>query len=394
MARRILTSMYRIGLFDHRTTVADDVSTPTHRELAQTLCEEGTVLLKNEGAVLPIAKTAKVAVIGSGADAGAQTAIGGSGKVTPSETPVTPLAGIRALIGAEGVTYTGGSDVTLDASLVAAAVKAAAAAEVAIVVVSDAQSEGADHPARLPGNQDDLIAAVAGAAKKTVVVLNTGSALVLPWADKVGAIVETWYAGQRFGTALARLLFGDVNPSGKLPVTFPKTLEQLYAREPSQYPGVAPPGAAHLDVHYDEGILVGYRWFDQKGLEPLFPFGHGLSYTTFGYDNLRISPAHGDGRKVAVSARVTNTGRVAGKAVAELYLGFPPEAGEPPRQLKGFEKVELLPGESKDVTFELEERAFSYWKDSAGWTRAKGAYQILVGASSRDTALVGSFTVD
>jgi beta-glucosidase len=393
MVRRILTSMYRVGLFSHRTTVAPDVSTPSHRELAQTLCEEGTVLLKNERSALPIAKTAKVAVIGSGADAAAQTAIGGSGKVIPSEPPVTPLAGIRALVGAEHVTYAVGSDASGDPTLIGTALEVAATADVAVVVVSDAQSEGSDHAARLPGNQDDLIAQVSKVAKKTVVVLNTGSALVLPWADQVDAIVESWYAGQRFGTALARILFGDVNPSGKLPVTFPRAIDQLYAREASQYPGVAPPGGDHLDVHYDEGILVGYRWFDQKGLAPLFPFGHGLSYTSFGYGNLRISPDHGDGGKVTVVVTVTNTGRVAGKEVAELFLGFPAAAGEPPRQLKGFEKVQLPPGESKDVTFELDRRAFSYWKDSGGWTTAAGAYQLLVGGSSRSTPLAGTFTM-
>jgi beta-glucosidase len=390
MVRRILGSMYRVGLFEHRTAVAADVSTKAHRDLSQTLCEEGTVLLKNAAAILPIARTARVAVIGGGAEASAQTAIGGSGKVNPSESPVTPLAGIRAFIGAEHVTYAAGTDGTGDVKLLEAAVKAAGDADVVIVVVSDAQSEGADHTARLPGNQDDLIARVAAAAKRTVVVLNTGSALVLPWADKVGAILETWYAGQRFGTALARILFGDVNPSGKLPVTFPRAFDQLYARDARQYPGVAPPGTAHLDVHYDEGILVGYRWFDQKGLEPLFPFGHGLSYTTFGYGNLRVTPEQGDGMKVTVAATVTNTGNVAGKAVAELYVSFPVEAGEP-RQLKGFEKVALGPRQSRDVSFELDGRAFSYWKDSAGWTIAKGAYQISVGASSRDTPLTGTF---
>jgi len=155
----------------------------------------------------------------------------------------------------------------------------------------------------------------------------------------------------------------------------------------------APTGAAHLDVHYDEGILVGYRWFDQNGLEPLFPFGHGLSYTTFGYNNLRVTPERGDGKKVTVTVAVTNTGSVSGKEVAELYVSFPVEAGEPPRQLKGFEKVALEPGQSKNVTFELDGRAFSYWKDSAGWTIAKGAYQISVGTSSRDTPLTGPFTM-
>ena len=219
-------------------------------------------------------------------------------------------------------------------------------AEVAVVFVSDAQTEGVDHGASLPGDQDVLVSRVAALAKKTVVVLNTGSALVLPWADRVDAVLENWYGGEEMGTAIAALLFGDANPSGKLVVTFPASEAQLYARSASEYPGTKAAGDGYPTVDYDEGIFVGYRHFDQTRQDPLFPFGHGLSYTNFAYSELRVTPDGGARGEVTVKARVTNTGRREGKEVAQLYVGFPPWAGEPPRQLKGFFKVSLLPGRS------------------------------------------------
>jgi beta-glucosidase len=272
----------------------------------------------------------------------------------------------------------------------------AAAADVALVFVSTAESEGEDHAAVLPGDQDEFVERVAAVAKKTVVVLGTGSALVLPWADRVDAIMENWYGGQQAGTAVANLLYGDVNPSGKSVATFAVSEAQLYARQTSQYPGVPLPypDGEHLKVTYDEGILVGYRWFDQNQLDPLFPFGHGLSYTTFEYGKLGVTPEKGDGSSVTVKATIGNTGAVAGKEVAQLYVGFPQSAGEPPHQLKGFKKVALEPGQQTEVTFTLDPRSFSYWDEATGWTIAKGTYQILVGSSSRDIQLVGTYTVN
>jgi beta-glucosidase len=276
-----------------------------------------------------------------------------------------------------------------------AAVAAAQAADVAIVVVSDAESEGSDHSAFLPGSQNLLVERVAAVAKKTIVVMNTGSGLVLPWADKVDAILENWYGGQRMGTAIASILFGDVNPSGRSVVTFPISMSQWYAQQQSQFPGVyTTASSAYHTVSYGEGIFPGYRWFDQNQLEPLFPFGHGLSYTTFAYSDLQVSASKGDGSAVAVTAKVTNTGTVAGAEVAQLYLGFPDYAGEPPRQLKGFEKVTLAPGASATVTFYLSSRSFSFWDSTAGaWKVPVGQFQLDVGASSRDIRLTGSYTV-
>jgi beta-glucosidase len=277
---------------------------------------------------------------------------------------------------------------------IAEAVAAAQAADVAVVVVSDRESEETDHVATLPADQDLLVARVAAVAKRTVVVLQTGSGLVLPWADHVDAIVEGWYGGERAGEAMAGVLFGDVNPSGRTVVTFPVSMAQWYAQEPSQYPGIVLPGADHATVAYDEGLLVGYRWFDQTQQVPRFPFGHGLSYTTFAYDRLRTSADRGDGTAVRVEARITNTGARAGAEVAQLYVGFPAETGEPPRQLKGFQKVSLAPGARATVGFDLDARAFSTWSEARGaWVVAPGVYTLYVGSSSRDLRLATTYEV-
>lgn len=274
------------------------------------------------------------------------------------------------------------------------AVAAAAAADVAVVVVSDTETEGSDHSAYLPSVENLLVERVAAVARKTVVVLNSGSGLVLPWADKVDAIVQEWYGGQRLGYATAAILFGDVNPSGRSVVTFPVSMAQWYAQEPSQFPGVRlNPTDAYRTVSYDEGLLVGYRWFDQHDLTPLFPFGHGLSYTTFAYSGLSLSSRSGKGT-VTASVKITNTGARDGAEVAQLYVRFPEWAGEPPRQLKGFQKVFLAAGESSTVTFPLEPRTFQYWDDARGaWVMPAGEFQLYVGASSRDIRAVGSYTV-
>lgn len=274
------------------------------------------------------------------------------------------------------------------------AVAAAAAADVAIVVVSDWETEGSDHPATLPGSQDELVERVAAVAKKTVVVLNTGSGLVLPWADRVDAILENWYGGQRTGSAVAAVLFGDVNPSGRAVVTFPVSTEQWYAQQRSQFPGTVLPGDTFPTVRYDEGVFVGYRWFDQTQQDPLFPFGHGLSYTQFAYGDLDVSASKDDASNVNVSLTVRNVGQRAGSEVAQLYVGFPGWAGEPPRQLKGFGKVTLEPGASARVKFQLDQRAFSYWDDATdGWVVPSGAFQIMVGSSSRDIRVSRTYTV-
>jgi beta-glucosidase len=198
----------------------------------------------------------------------------------------------------------------------------------------------------------------------------------------VKGIVEAWFPGQEDGNATAAVLFGDVNPSGKLPITFPKAQRDIPIRTTAQWPGI------NGHSSFSEQLLVGYRWYQAKGITPLFPFGFGLSYTNFRYSGLSV---RSDATGAQVSFKVTNAGRRAGAEVAQLYVGDPPSTGEPPRQLKGYAKVELAPGETRQVTLALDERAFSYWNAAThAWTVAPGCYGLFVGGSSADEALAGS----
>lgn len=269
-------------------------------------------------------------------------------------------------------------------SLIDEAVTAARRADVAVVVASDLTGEGMDRASlALPADQDRLISAVAAANPRTVVVLTTSGAVLMPWIRSVPGVVAAWYGGQEAGTALASLLFGDVNPSGRLPLTFPASDRQGPGQEPAEYPG---DGAA---VSYAEDLLVGYRWYDATRTTPLFPFGHGLSYTTFRYSDLRVR-THRDGT-VGVGLTVTNTGRRAGAEVVQLYLEDPPATGEPPRRLAGHRKVTLRPGESVLVDLVLDRRVLSTWDPATReWRVAPGEYRVLVGGSSRELRLRGS----
>ncbi|MDT4905172.1 MAG: beta-glucosidase [Pseudonocardiales bacterium] len=293
--------------------------------------------------------------------------------------------------------YQGGGDAVVNLGwlqpnndLISQAAAAAAKADVAIVYANDFESEGSDLAnIDLPGNQNELIAAVAAANPKTIVVLNTGSAVTMPWLDKVAGVFEAWYPGQESGNAIARLLYGDVNPSGKLPVTFPTSLSQVPASTPAQWTGV------NGQVQYSEGTGVGYRWYDAQNLTPLFPFGYGLSYTSFRFSGLHISAPKLDqhGRE-QVTAEVTNTGTRAGADVAQLYLDDPATTGEPPSQLRGFQKVFLQPGQSTRVHFTLTSQDASYWNSGAhGWVLGAGTYAVRVGDSSRSLPLSGTFAV-
>jgi beta-glucosidase len=266
-----------------------------------------------------------------------------------------------------------------------AAVTAARNADLAVVNVSKFESEGSDlSDLSLPADQNQLVTDVAAANPNTVVVVNSGSAVAMPWAGSVRGIIETWYPGQEYGNALASLLFGDVNPSGKLPVTFPASLADVPARTTAQWPG------QNNTVQYSEGIDVGYRWYDRQSIAPAFPFGFGLSYTTFQYANLTVGTPDSAGN-VAVSFDVTNTGTRAGAEVAQVYVGQPSATGEPPKNLRGFAKVSLAAGQTQRVTTTLDARSFQYY--DGGWKTASGAHQILVGASSRDVRLTGSVTL-
>jgi len=272
----------------------------------------------------------------------------------------------------------------------AQAVDAAKSADVAIVFASSRETEGADLAGiGLPGGQDQLISAIAQANPNTIVVLNTGSAVTMPWLSQVKGVLEAWYPGQEDGNAIASVLFGDVDPSGHLPVTFPQSLAQVPAAPAARWPGRGG------QVQYSEGLDVGYRWYDANQLTPLFPFGYGLSYTTFGFSNLLVTPDHTTSRgSVTVQADVTNRGSRYGSDVVQVYVGDPPSAGEPPKQLKGFTKVELAPGQTKHVSFVLGPSALAYWDTAANtWAVRDGTYQIQVGDSSANLPLAAAATV-
>ncbi len=431
---RILTQMFRFGLFNHpAASHANSVVTSVaHKALSEQLAEDGTVLLKDEGRILPLGPassgTNSIAVIGADANSAPISAGGGSSYVIPVGGVVSPYKAIVAASPAgTAVRYAEGvpagsaqASAAEQQSLLEAAVKTAASAKVAVVFAANYQSEGFDlSNITLQNNQDRLIEAVAAANPNTVVILNTGSAVTMPWLPRVKAVVEAWYPGQEDGNAIASVLFGKVDPGGHLTMTFPQSLSQVPASSPAEWPGVA--GA----VHYSEGIDVGYRWYDSHDLTPLFPFGYGLSYTTFKFSNLHITAApslsagsptttgepaivnavstpapsscgcNGQSNAlVEVSATVTNTGSVTGSDVAQLYLGDPGVAGEPPRQLKGFKRVTLRPGHSAELHFVLDGHDLSYWSDAAnGWVLPDGTYDVHVGDSSAlaNLPLGGSF---
>jgi beta-glucosidase len=378
MVRRILRSMFAAGLFDN-PPVRRAVDPFAGFEVAQRVAEQGSVLLKNEGNLLPLDGRAlkSIAVIGSHADVGVLSG-GGSAQVDPAGgnavspapgerrgSPVwhrsSPLAAIRAKAPGAKVSYDPGTDPAAAAAL-------AKASDVTIVIVNQPTSEGRDASLTLPGNQDALVDAVAAANPRTVVVLETGGAVLMPWIGKIGAALEVWYPGIRGGEAIASLLFGGVNPSGRLPITFPASVEDL--------PHPVIPGSngeKTFNIPYTEGLKVGYKWYDAEGKKPLFPFGFGLSYTTFAYSGLKVDAG-------SVTFAVKNTGKRAGAEVAQVYVALPPAANEPPRRLVAWEKVELAPGESKTVTLRLDPKYLSIFNvEKDTWELVPGDYKVMVG---------------
>ncbi|MFL6072635.1 MAG: ricin-type beta-trefoil lectin domain protein [Mycobacteriales bacterium] len=384
MASRVLTGMFAFGVFDRPPTgsPAQVATSAAHVVAARQLAEEGTVLLKNGGGVLPLAAaTPSIAVIGADASTSPRTAGGGSAAVTSSGT-VTPLRGITARAG-------GGTTVRYDdGSSTSSAAALAASSTVAVVFASAGEGEGSDLTGiDLPSGQNALISAVAAANPRTVVVLHTGSAVTMPWLSSVAGVLEAWYPGQEDGDAVAAVLFGDTNPSGHLPVTFPQSLAQVPAHTAAQWPGTGG------TVQYSEGVDVGYRWYDAGGLTPLFPFGYGLSYTSFAFSDLHVGTLPRGGA-AEVTATVTNTGGRQGADVAQLYVTAPPAAGEPPKQLAGFARVDLAPGQSQTVRFALSERELRHWDATAGgWVTETGGYGIRVGDSAGNLPLTGTLPV-
>ncbi|MGI5239198.1 discoidin domain-containing protein [Dactylosporangium sp. CA-139066] len=385
MVTRVLTKMFDFGMFNKAPSGSSTatVTSYAHQQVAVQGATEGTVLLKNNG-VLPLstASGSSIAVIGVDAGAGTQTIGGGSGTVTSSGT-TWPITGIQNRVAGTGVTvtYNEGTDQNAAATL-------ARNSTVAVVFASDnyGHEEGDNTSLNLPNNQDALIAAVAAANPRTVVVLNNNAAILMPWLNQVAGVFEGFYDGQGWGKAIAALLFGDANPSGHLPISFPTALSNMPTSTAAQWPGV------NGQVQYSEGMQIGYRWYDAHNVAPLFPFGFGLSYTTFGFSNLHVNAISGN--QATVTATVTNTGSRAGTEVAQLYVGHPAANGEPPHQLQGFQRITLNPGASGTVTFTLPMRAFAHWDDaSQTWIASAGSYQILVGDSSRNLPLTGTETV-
>lgn len=386
--RRILRV---VGMTEKRAPSGDQ-KIEEHHALARRAAAEGIVLLKNNG-VLPIKQVEHIAVIGRAARV-AQFQGGGSSHINPTRLD-TPLAEVRALAPDAEVSFCEGylAGEGTDAALIQEAVSLAAQAEVALIYValpSSKESEGYDRPDLfLLDQQVELIKAVCKIQPNTVVILNNSSALDMrAWIDDAGAVVEAWMGGQATGGAMADVLFGRVNPSGKLAESFAQRLEDTPAW--INFPG------ENGTVRYGEGIYVGYRYYDARDLAVAFPFGHGLSYTTFAYSNLRVSsPTFNDVDGATVTFDVTNTGSMAGKEIAQVYVADKvASVGRPPKELKGFGVVRLEAGETKSITVTLDYRSFAFYQPAlAEWVAEAGEFEILVGASSRDIRLQGTVTL-
>ena len=388
LVRRFRTMM-KAGVWDH-PPARKPIPMEENGTAARRLAAEGMVLLRNEKGLLPLDAHAlkSVALIGPYATHAA-TGGGGSSQVDPIRK-VLPLEGLQARFG------TGVTIVLDEGKDPAAAAAAARTADVAIVMVGDHQAEGHDHSLALGTAQDALVEAVADANPRTVVVVKSGGPVLMPWREKVSTVLEAWYPGGEDGAVVAAVLAGDVNPSGKLPITFPKSMADLPAHAPEQYPGVGP--AKQTTARYSEGMLVGYRWYDARKIEPLFPFGFGLSYTTFAYGKLYLSAAalSASAPTLTVDFDVTNTGSRAGEEVAQVYLGVPalPGVEQPPRKLAGFIRVGVDPGKTAHASVTLDARAFSYWDIATHhWKVAPGDYRVFVGGSSRSLSLEGNVNV-
>ncbi len=403
--RRVLKVMEAIHMFSGDRP-AGAYNTPEHQAVARKVADESIVLLKNDG-VLPFERGGikKLAVVGANADR--KHGGGGGSSQVKATYEITALEGIRKLLGdAVEVTYAPGYTVPLndqaareavaDPAAIRQAADAAAAADATVYVgglihgYTDDWNDNAydaevlDKPdMMLPFGQDELIQAVLAANPNTVIVLQSGGPVDMrAWTGDAAAIIQAWYGGMEGGNALAAVLFGDVNPSGKLPMTFPAKLEDSPAHALASYPD------ENLLIDHKEGLYVGYRYFDSHDVEPAFAFGHGLSYTTFEYSDLSVTA--GDAG-VEVGLRLTNTGPVAGSEVVQVYVSDEASSlPRPARELKAFDRVELAPGESAELTFVLDDDAFSYYDPAKpGWVLEPGKFTIHAGSSSRDLRVSG-----
>ncbi|MEO8623681.1 MAG: glycoside hydrolase family 3 C-terminal domain-containing protein, partial [bacterium] len=416
LARRY-RQMFKLGIFD-RPVALSPIDTARHARLAREIGEQSAVLLKNANALLPLdAKTIRsIALIGQ-ADYAAKAVAGccgGSSDVIPFAT-VTPLDGIkRALAALHSSATTTLTVVANDNANLGAAVAAARVADVVIVLAGTISEEGRDLASiALPNNQDAIVTAVAAANARTVVVLKDNASALLPWIDAVPAVLESWFPGQADGDVTAHLLFGLATPSGRLPVTFPKVATDLPVTTARQWPGVDSSGkspridaagmgvasAGSYTVEYSEGLQIGYRSFDARAVAPLFPFGHGLTYTTFAISDVSVNPRVADGvQPITVELTVRNTGHRRGAEVPQVYIAFPSSAAEPPKRLVGFEKVWLDAGQKRRVRITIDPRAANHplgtWDTGAqAWVTPNGDYRVHVARSAGDVVATNTITI-
>ena len=394
---RILYVMFKTGMIEGRLKKGS-YNTTQHQQTAARVAEEGIVLLKNENNILPLNKNKikSIAVIGYNAER--KQSMGGGSSQVRAFYEITPLNGIQNIGGKKIIlNYAKGYNIVrngyADQGLINEAVAAAKKSDVVVYVGGSTHgynydvwadnafdAEDTDKPdMKMPFAQDELLAAVLKANPKTIVVLIGGGAIDMnSWLAQTPAVLQAWYPGLEGGNALAKIIFGDVNPSGKLPMTFPKKLEDNPSYALGEYPGDT---AASLIVHYHDDIYVGYRYFDTYKVKPQFAFGHGLSYTSFAYSNLKVVA---NGKTVTATFSIKNTGKVAGAETAQLYVHQQKSLlPRPEKELKGFEKIQLAAGEQKTVTIKLGEDDFKYFNDVQNeWVMEGGAYEVLVGTAS------------
>lgn len=390
-AKQMLLLFCKLKMLGNNTVqrTKGSINTKEHAALANAIAASSIVLLKNDKNLLPINAEAlkNILVIGKNADlkhcvtmdakGGCDVdRFGGSGEVKPLYE-ITPLQGIKNFIG---------NKVTVDYENITAATCDARVKEkiknagMVILFVGDShkeEQEGKDRTSlRLPDNQDSLVVLVSSIQPKTIVVNQSGAPVEMPWINRISTLVQYWFSGQEGGNALADVLFGKVNPSGKLPCTFPRSLAESPAHFLNDY--------KENEINYPEGVFVGYRWYDSKKIEPLFPFGFGLSYTDFNYGKIKINKINEDDVRVRIP--ITNTGKRAGEEVVQLYVhDINPAIERPEQELKGFSKVSLAPNETKVVEFHLNKRSFSYWSEKENnWKAKQGNFEIRAGSSSRD----------
>ncbi len=389
---RRYTQMFRFNQFD-RPYDPGEIDAKAHGEISRKLGAQMAVLLKNDEGLLPIEPSGKIVIIGQKTFAGkACQGGGGSSKVDPLYT-VDPLPGMQDILKEMGADATAELFVVADdLSNLDDAKKAAESADIVVLMAGLVATEGADMPdANMFNDQNTMLDELLGINPKTILVMKDSAPVLMPWVDKAPTILEVWNQGTEDGHVVADLIFGRINPSGKVPTTYPVSEDDVfYAGHPERYPGTDE-GAGYPVIRYSEGLQVGYRWFQAQDIKPLFAFGHGLSYTSFELSDFTVNTDKVGDSPVTVTVKVTNTGSRAGAEVVQAYLGIPVD-GQPPKRLVGFDKVYLEPGESKTAKMVIDPNAtnhpFSVWCNALGNFDIKpGDYTLYVGTSSEDTPL-------